>query len=501
MPLLPPNRVAESLAARPWLADAAALLAGALTVLAFEPFALFPLAVLGPAVLFIVWHGVPVRRAAWRGFLFGLGLFGAGVSWVFVSMHTFGNMIAPLAIIATILLVAALALYLAALGAVQAWLARSGLAHTLLALPALWMLTEWWRGWFLTGFPWLNLGYSQPGSWLAGYAPVAGVYGVSLVCALLAGLLAALLLHPDRWRWLIAAGAGLILSGVVLTQIEWATPTGQPLQVALVQGNVALRDKWKIDQREANVRRYVELSRPHLSADLIVWPEAAVPATFEQARPLLAELGLRGKRANVVLGVIEVNDRARTYYNVVANLANDSIYRKQHLVPFGEYLPLPWLFEGFIRQMQIPMSNFSRGTADQPAFMAAGHALAISVCYEDAFGEELIRQLPRASLLVNVSEDAWFGDSLAPHQRVQMARLRALETARPMLRAGNTGPSAVIDHRGRTLAKTGAFRPETLTAAVQPMQGATPYVRAGNLPAVVLSLLLLAVARRWRQRV
>jgi apolipoprotein N-acyltransferase len=225
-----------------------------------------------------------------------------------------------------------------------------------------------------------------------------------------------------------------------------------------------------------------------------------VPATLEQARPLLTELGLRGKRAHLVLGVVEVNDRARTYFNVVVNLANDAVYRKQHLVPFGEYLPMPWLFEGFIRQMQIPMSNFSRGTDNQPAFTAAGHALAVSVCYEDAFGEELIRQLPRASLLVNVSEDAWFGDSLAPHQRVQMARLRALETARPMLRAGNTGPSAVIDHRGRTLAKTGAFRAETLTATVQPMQGATPYVRAGNLPVVVLSLLLLVAARPWRRR-
>jgi apolipoprotein N-acyltransferase len=370
---LHPSRVPETLAARPRLADAVALLAGALTVLAFEPFALFPLAVLGPALLFIVWHGATARSAAWRGFLFGLGLFGAGVSWVFVSMHTFGNMSAPLAAIATMLFVAALALYPAALGAVQAWLARPGLVHTLLVVPALWALTEWWRGWFLTGFPWLNLGYSQSGSWLAGYAPVAGVYGVTLVCALLAGLLAAAVLRPDRWRRLLAAGAGLILSGILLFQIEWAVPSGQPLHVALVQGNVALRDKWKIDQRETNIRRYVDLSRPHLGADLIVWPEAAVPAALEHARPALAVL--RG-RAQLVLGAIEVDDRARAYYNAVANLATGAVYRKHHLVPFGEYLPLPWLFEGFIRQMHIPMSSFSRGAADQPPFTAAGRCSA-----------------------------------------------------------------------------------------------------------------------------
>ncbi|MEK6771567.1 MAG: apolipoprotein N-acyltransferase [Pseudomonadota bacterium] len=499
MPTFLPSRLPERLAVRPRLADVIALLAGALTTLAFEPFALFPLAVLGPAALFLCWRGATARRAAWRGFLFGAGLFGVGVSWVFVSMHTFGNMTAPLAIIATVLLVAALSLYLAALGAAQAWLTRTGTVQYLLVLPALWTLGEWWRGWFLTGFPWLNLGYSQTDSWLAGYAPVAGVYGVSLMCALSAGLLAQWLSDPGRYRLVLAVGVGLWATGAGLTFVEWATPAGAPMQVVLVQGNVALRDKWRIDLREANIRRYVELSRPHLDADLIVWPEAAVPATLEQARPLLAELGQRGRRAHLVLGVIEVNESARTYYNGVVNLANASLYRKQHLVPFGEYLPMPWLFEGFIRQMHIPMSNFSRGAAEQPPFLAAGQVLGISVCYEDAFGEELIRQLPRASLLVNVSEDAWFGNSLAPHQRVQMARLRALETARPMLRAGNTGPSAVIDHRGRTLAKTSAFRAETLTAPVQPMQGSTPYVRAGNLPVVLLSLLLLAVSR-WRRR-
>jgi len=515
-----PNRIPETLAAtpqpgRPWpaalasllsanppLADLVALTAGVLTALAFAPFGFFPLAIIGPAVLFVCWHGASGRRAAWRGFLFGLGLFGVGVSWVFVSMHTFGNMIAPLAVIATVLLVAALSLYLAIVGAAQAWLARLGMTQPLLVLPALWTLTEWWRGWFLTGFPWLNLGYSQSDSWLAGYAPVLGVYGVSLVCALAAGLLAGWLLAPASWRWLLTGGVALLLTGWVLTFADWAEPDGRPLTVTLVQGNVALRDKWLIDRREQNIRRYVDLSRPHLNrSDLVVWPEAAVPATLEQARPLLGELGLKAKRAHLVLGVVELNEKARTYYNSVVNLADGSIYRKQHLVPFGEFLPMPWLFEGFIRQMQIPMSNFSRGTPEQRPFIAAGRRLGISVCYEDAFGEELIRQLPGAALLVNVSEDAWFGKSLAPHQRLQMARLRALETGRPMLRAANTGPSAVIDHRGRVLHRTEAFQAVALTAPVQPMKGTTPYVRDGNLPVVVLSLLMLigAVSLRRQQ--
>jgi apolipoprotein N-acyltransferase len=493
----------ERLINGPRRAALAALLAGAILPLAFAPFHLFPLAILSPAALFILWHGASATRAAWHGFLFGLGMFGVGVSWVYVSMHNFGNMPAPLAAFATFLFVAGMALYPALFGFVQAKLNRGrGTWHTLLVLPALWMLFEWWRGWFLSGFPWLNLGYSQAATPLAGFAAWAGVYGVSLACALSAGLIAYGVRAPARTArvWLPVLAA-IWLAGWAAGRVEWAQPAGPPLRVALVQGNVPLRIKWRPEQRGEIVERYLRMSGETTDRDLIVWPEAAMPAYLDHIAPVVAALNDATRRngTDFVFGVIEGDARTKAYYNSVVSIGRTpGSYRKQHLVPFGEYLPLPFLFRWLIDSMQIPMSDFSAGPRDQPLLQAAGQRLGVTVCYEDAFGEELIRQLPDATLLVNVSEDAWFGDSFAPHQRVQMARLRALETARPMLRAANTGPSTAIDHRGIVLASSGQFRQDVLRAQVQPMTGATPYVRWGNWPAVAIAVVLVLIVS-WRR--
>jgi apolipoprotein N-acyltransferase len=467
---------------------------------------LFPLAILSPAALFILWHGASAARAAVYGFLFGLGMFGVGVSWVYVSMHNFGNMPAPLAAFATLLFVAGLALYPALLGLVQAKLNRGRRTwHALLILPALWTLFEWWRGWFLSGFPWLNLGYSQATTPLAGFAAWFGVYGVGFACALSAGLIAYGVRAPTRagrvWLPVLAA---IWLAGWAAGRVEWAQPAGPALRVALVQGNVPLRIKWRPEQRGEIIGRYLRLSGETLDRDLIVWPEAAMPAYLEQIAPVIAALNdaSHQRGTDFVFGVIEGDAVTRAYYNSVVSVGRTpGSYRKQHLVPFGEYLPMPFLFRWLIDSMQIPMSDFAAGPRDQTLLRAAGQPLGVSVCYEDAFGEELIRQLPHATLLVNVSEDAWFGDSLAAHQRVQMARLRALETARPMLRAANTGPSTVIDHRGAILASSAQFRQDVLRADVQPMIGATPYSRWGNWPvvAIAIALALIALGRRAGQ--
>jgi apolipoprotein N-acyltransferase len=414
-------------------------------------------------------------------------------------MHNFGNMPAPLAAFATLLLVAGLSLYPALLGFVQAKLNRNqGAWHMLLVLPALWTLFEWWRGWFLSGLPWLNLGYSQAATPLAGFAALFGVYGVSLACALSAGLIAHGARSPARaWRVWLPLLAVIWLLGWAAGRVEWAQPAGPVLRVALVQGNVPLKIKWRPEQRGEIVGRYLRLSGEALDRDLIVWPEAAMPAYLDQITPVVAALNdvSHQRGTDFVFGVIEGDAATRAYYNSVASVGRTpGSYRKQHLVPFGEYLPLPFLFRWLVDSMQIPMSNFSTGVRDQPLLKAAGQVLGVTVCYEDAFGEELIRQLPDATLLVNVSEDAWFGDSFAPHQRVQMARLRALETARPMLRAANTGPSTVIDHRGVVLASSAQFRPYVLQAEVQPMAGATPYTRWGNWPVVALVAVLALTA-------
>jgi apolipoprotein N-acyltransferase len=296
------------------------------------------------------------------------------------------------------------------------------------------------------------------------------------------------------------------LGGWALGQVEWVEPRGAPLRIALVQGNVPLSQKWQPEYRQTIVDRYVHLSEQAGKVDLIVWPEAALPGFLEQFGPgLMARLESlsRAQGAELVLGVVERGGAKREYYNSVLRVgATPAWYRKQHLVPFGEFLPWPSVFRGLIRYLQIPMSDFAAGGAAQAPFVAAGHTLGISVCYEDAFGEEVIRALPAATLLVNVSEDAWFGHSLAPHQRIQMARLRALESGRPLVRAANTGPSVAIDHIGRIAARSPQFEPHTLVVTVQPMQGVTPYARGGNAPVVLAAALLFGVAFivRWRRR-
>lgn len=487
--------------------DAAAGVAGALLPLAFSPFDLFPLAVLAPAVLFLSWRDASPGRAAWRGFVFGLGLFGVGVSWVYVSMHHFGNMPAPLAGFAVFLFVAGLSLYPALHGWLQARLfPRSGAWQAAVALPALWVLLEWVRGWFLTGFPWLNLGYSQVATPLGGYSAWLGVYGVSFFCALSAGLLAAGVRAPEKFlRQFLPLLAAVWVAGWLAGSVEWVRPVNSPVQATLIQGNVPLDIKWRPDSRRAIMDRYAALTAEAPWSDLIVWPEAAIPATLDQIdSEFLASLRHMSRNASVdfLIGVVE-RDRDGRYYNSVLDIGPaPGIYRKRHLVPFGEYPPLDPLFRWLMRNLRIPMSDFSAGASDQPLLSAAGQNIGVSVCYEDAFGEEVIRALPQATLLVNVSEDAWFGDSLAPHQRLQMARMRALETGRPMLRAANTGPSAAIDHRGRILARSPQFRTYSLTATVQPMQGETPYARWGNWP-VVLGLalaVLAALGSRLRRR-
>lgn len=477
-----------------------AFIAGLSLPLAFSPFDLFPLAIICPALLFLIWQAASPGRSAFRGFLFGLGMFGLGVSWVYVSLHHYGNMPAPLAGFAVLLFVAGLSIYPALIGWLQARFFPNPAAwHLILVIPALWVLSEWTRGWFLTGFPWLHLGYSQVATPLAGYAAWLGVYGVSFLCAVSAGLLVEGMRAPAKFLRLSLPLLLLIwLSGWIAGQVEWTRPVNHPLRVALIQGNISLDSKWQPGSRRVIMDRYWSLSEQAPPSDLIVWPESAIPAYLDEIDSGYLEKLRRVSQAaqvDFLIGVMERDRDKRHYYNAVIGIGSQpGIYRKQHLVPFGEYPPFDPLFRWLMRNLQIPMSDFSAGPPAQPPLTAAGQLIGVTVCYEDAFGEEVIRTLPQATLLVNVSEDAWFGDSLASWQRLQMARMRARETGRSMLRAANTGPSAVIDHRGEVLAISPQFQVRALTAVVQPMQGATPYVRYGNFPIILFVTGLLSLA-------
>lgn len=491
--------------------DFLALIAGAILPLAFAPFDLFPLAVLAPALLFWSWQDLSPRRARRRGFGFGLGMFGVGVSWVFVSMYEFGGVSMGLSLFLTVLFVLFLSLFPALLGDSLARFRDAFAISPVLALalvyPAGWVLFEWIRGWFLTGFPWLNLGYSQLASPLAGLAPVAGVYGVSLAVAMSAGWLLLFLIASDG-RARVAWGAAVLAlwGGAALLQtVNWTRPAGEPLKVTLLQGNIPQELKWLAEMRAPTLELYTQLTEQHWDSQLIVWPESALPEMYDEAEGFLDDLAARARAhdSEMLVGVLYTDPATGRYYNSMVSVGDHrQFYHKHHLVPFTEYLPMQSLLGGIVDFMQVPMSDFSKGAAKQAPLAVAGQKAGISICYEDAFGEEVINVLPEATLLVNVSNDAWFGHSIAPQQHLQIARMRALETGRPLLRATNTGLTAIVDDRGEVQSVAPQFKVAALSGEIQPRQGMTPYARAGNGLVVGVFTLMLGgaalLARRWR---
>jgi len=479
--------------------DIGALLAGLAVPFAFAPYhyawLLFPTL----AALLFIWHKSTPGRAFRRGYLFGLGMFGFGVYWLHISINLFGGVNLVLALLATYLLVAFLALY----PAITGWLlCRWCSAHPLLALviaaPALWVLSEWLRSWFLTGFPWLNLGYSQIETPLAGFAPLVGVYGVSWISMIVAGLLATLLLQPC-YRRLVTTGVvtAIFVVGLGLKQHEWVEPDGITKRVALVQGAVPQAIKWKPEQLRESMHLYYDLSRPFWKeADMVIWPETAIPAFTDQLPDYIDALREQAIALDtpLIAGLATRDQGDGRYYNsLLAIGAHEDIYHKRHLVPFGEYLPLKALLQPFLSFLEIPMSDFSAGDAKRPLLDVGNLKAGVSICYEDTFGEEVIQALPDADFLINVSNDAWFGDSIAPHQHLQMARFRSLESGRYMLRSTNTGISAIIDHNGNVTARSPQFASDVLISKMRLYSGSTPYVITGNATIIWICVISLAV--------
>ena len=502
MPLL------EFLGRHPRLGDALALIAGAALPLAFAPIEWRVISVLAPAILFLLWLDVTPRRAFWRGYLFGLGQFGVGVSWVYNSIHLFGHAVAPLAAVLTALFIAFLALFPALAGwALRRFSRRLALGplQQLALIPFGFALHEWVRGWLFTGFPWLLLGQAHVDSWAAGYLPVFGVYGTGLVIAILAAAVGTVLLGGRLQRWL-AVGAVLLfgLAGIALGRLEWTHPIGEPLDVSIVQGNIDQAEKWRKEQFDATLELSEKLSRAHFGQDVIVWPESAIPATYGKvAENYLLPLADDAQRygTTLVTGLFVIDAQQAAIYNSLVALGpQQDVYHKRHLVPFGEYTPLRSVLGWLDQFVTIPMSDLDRGTG-RPLLKVGDYWTGASICYEDAFGEEVIEALPEAAYLVNVSNDAWFGDSLAPWQHLELAQLRALETGRWMVRATNTGVSAIVDPRGRIAAISPQFERHVLSGQIEPRAGMTPYASWGNWPPVVVALLVLGLVAglRWRR--
>ncbi len=434
------------------------------------------------------------------GAAFGVGFFAFGTYWLYTCIHIFGLVPIWLTFILQAGLVSLMAFYIAALCYIanRFWL-ESAAIRDWLVLPALWVLLEWLRGWLLSGFPWLSIGYAFIDSPLAAIAPVFGVYGVTFAAALAAVALSVLWSRTGtRQRWLPLGVLAALFVVAILGAREWTHAVGHKISVAAVQGAVSQDEKWQENNREATLIRYSHLTTSAWGAQLIVWPEAALPVLASDIQDYLQALQAAGRRhgAEFAIGLLRYQPDTEEYRNglLVLSDSGNGWYYKRRLVPFGEFFPVPPFVRTWMRLRNLPYSDMTPGEENQPVLRAAGQKLGLTICYEDAYGAAQLKVLREATLLINITNNAWYGDSTAPHQHLQIARMRALEAGRYLVRAANDGITAVIGPRGEIVARLPQFQQAVLRADVQPMTGLTPYARVGNYPVVIGALLMLFVA-------
>ncbi|WP_169333607.1 apolipoprotein N-acyltransferase [Leeia oryzae] len=492
--------------------SALALIVGALSVFTYAPFAVADMSLgwLAPvplAFLFYAWLTAPGRKQAfWLGWCYGLGAFLAGVHWIYVSLSVYGGMPAPLAVIGTILLAAYLALFPALAGVLSYHVKLPRWLRVCFFMPLAWVMTEWLRGYLFTGFPWLAVGYTQTDTPIAGWTPVGGVFLASWWVGVLAGCLLLMCLRHGNLRTQLVVIGLVFLSGLGLKQIAWTEALGKPLPVSLLQGNIPQDLKWNPAFARQSLDTYATLVQAS-RGKLIVLPETALPLIYQQAERnipgFLAGLRqeARERQAGLLLGTPEQGARWDIYYNSAVLMQGskpDQWYRKVHLVPLGEYLPGKPFSTWLLDMLHIPLGEMASGLPRQPLMTLGEQTLAVNICYEDVFGGELTRAGGKASILVNMSNLAWFGHTVALDQHLQIARVRALENGRPMIRSTNTGATAAIAADGRLIGMLPYFTANSLEVQVQGMQGETPYQRFGA--AWIWLLLALAGGMCWRQR-
>ena len=488
------------------------VVAGCLTTLAFAPFDFSGLVFCTLAVAFYYWNSLPLKQAVISAWLFGLGLQCTGVSWLYHSLHTHGNAPVVFAVLLVFLLCCVLSLFTASAAyTVNRFLPNNLVLRLLFFYPAAWLIFEWLQGYVLTGFAWMQLGYTQIDLPLSGFAPVFGNHAVSGLVAVCAGALV-LLFQKYREKQLslkwglsvFSCVAFLWLTGSILKTIHWTEKSGEPIRVSVIQGNIPQQDKWQQHMKQPTLDRYRDLTLAQKDVDLYIWPETAIPAYWYRVVPYVQQLHDEMKRrdAELLFGIF-VKDDEKRLLNSVLHLKRDGetdVYHKRHLVPLGEYIPLRFLIEFFNQFVKIPMSDIAAGNSEQPLLVASGVPVAITICFEEAFAREVIKDLPEAKLLINVSNDAWFEDSIEPHQHHNIARMRALETGRYMIRSTNTGITSLIGPHGEVIKKLPQFEIAVLNGEVQPLSGATPYVRWGDWLVVLVCGFLLGYAGFVKKR-
>lgn len=498
-----------------WLSFAA----GLSLVFAYAPFSFWwlPLLVL-PVWLFnlnrIAFPDFSPKFLAKHGFSFGFGWFASGISWVHVSIAEFGGM--PL--IASIGLMILLCLYLALFPALALYLVGLISKKTklssgqLLLFPATWMLAEYCREVFLTGFPWLSLGYSQLNSPLASLAPVIGELGVSFTLVAISVALAQLI----RQEFIKASASVLLVSGISIAlsaNQEFVKPTGETVRVALVQGNIEQSIKWEPEQQWPTMLKYLDLSKQNFDADIVVWPESAIPAietmTSTQEFLDIANTTATLNKSSIITGIINYQFETKDYYNALVVLGqkdqddisgsyyygNRNRFYKHHLLPIGEFVPFEDLLRPIAPFFNLPMSSFSRGDYVQNNLLANGKRILPLICFEIAFANQLKANFYKdTDILLTVSNDAWFGDSHGPHQHMEIAQMRALEFGRPLLRATNTGVTAMTDHFGQITAKAPQFEQSVIKHDVELVKGQTPFAKFGHWTVYIMAIFWFCIA-------
>jgi apolipoprotein N-acyltransferase len=482
-----------------------AFLAGIALVFAFAPVHFYWLLFISPAIFYFLLIKHPAKPASLIGFFYGLGFFGVGISWVFVAIYVFGGTPAWLAVLITLLFSIVLACFFAVLAFIlQRFFPQNNLSKSLGVYPALWALLEVLRSWIFTGFPWLILGHAVPDTAFAGFAPIFGPYGTSFIIVFASSLflLAAVPFLGkakliNGWQVTNVAWFGLAIFfalALLLKLIPWTHPLNKPLSVSLVQGNIQQSLRWDPQEVENILSTYQALTEGHYQSDLIVWPEAAIPLTPTEAKPLFdkIETNLAATHSALITGI--PMPAGVSYYNAVMALGDArGMYMKRHLVPFGEYVPLENYLRGLIQFFNLPMSAMMAGNMNQALITVHGLPLGVYICYEIAYDAVVRADLPEAKLLVTVSDDAWFGDSLAPAQHLQISQFQALATGRPLLAVGNNGITAIITYQGRLQSIIPQFMPGVLTGMVSAYEGTTPWVLLGDTPWIILMLLVLII--------
>jgi apolipoprotein N-acyltransferase len=490
---------------RPGISQLIFFVMGCMTTLSFAPFGWSLLAPIMLVPFFYVCFTNSPTDAGKHAFWFGFGLFLTGTYWIYISVVVFGH--APVWI--ALFLMVGLVLIMSAYFWLAGWLI-SRLSHgepwyLLAVAPAAWVLVEWARGWLFTGFPWMALGYGQIDSVFAGWAPIAGVYGVSAMLALSAAAVLVAMMTRGRQQViavvLVLAPPGI---GAIFKTVDWTEPLGDAVVATIVQGGVSQDQKWLPEQFQPTLDYYRRETRLAADSDIVVWPEVAIPAVTDRVEGYIQALeqDANSSAQMILFGILErVTERGDdepSVYNSIVGLDGSTrmVYRKRHLVPFGEYFPVPATVREWMRMLSLPHSDLASGEAEQPLMRTAGGIqFAAAICYEDAYAAEQLYALPDANMLINVSNDAWFGDSIAPHQHLQIARMRSLEAGRYTVRATNTGISAFIGPKGKVQESGPQFIPVTMTRSVQPMQGSTPYVMVGNW--LVLIICWTVVGAFW----